>query len=126
MTDGDISSVLNSLSESDIENLKKTAESIFGNKSSEKGASPSITSGKDALKGNDALNGLLNTGLPDMSVITKLSPVINELTKPDERASFIAALKPMLKPERQKKADEAVKLLKLLSLIPILKNKGLL
>lgn len=120
MADGDLSSILNSLSESDIENLKKTAESIFGNKSSAEGASPSITSGSNAL------NGLLNTGLPDMSVITKLSPVINELTKPDERASFIAALKPMLKPERQKKADEAVKLLKLLSLIPILKNKGLL
>lgn len=120
MADTDISAILGSLSESDIENLKRTAQSIFGN-TGETTASLPQKAGESA-----GFDGLLKTGLPDMSVITKLSPVISELTKPDERADFIAALKPMLKPERRQKADEAVRLLKLLSLIPILKNKGLL
>lgn len=121
MADTDISAILGSLSESDIENLKRTAQSIFGNTGGEARASLPQKAGDSA-----GFDGLLKTGLPDMSVITKLSPVISELTKPDERADFIAALKPMLKPERRQKADEAVRLLKLLSLIPILKNKGLL
>ncbi len=120
MADTDISAILGSLSESDIENLKRTAQSIFGNAGETTASLPQKTG--DAADFGE----LFKTGLPDMSVITKLSPVISELTKPDERADFIAALKPMLKPQRQQKADEAVRLLKLLSLIPILKNKGLL
>ena len=44
----------------------------------------------------------------------------------DKNTALIASLKPYLSERRQVKADEAIKLLKLLSILPTLKESGLL
>lgn len=43
----------------------------------------------------------------------------------DQTTALLLALKPHLKPERRKKIDSAVKLIKLYRLLPILKESGI-
>lgn len=63
--------------------------------------------------------------LPDLSVLSRLAPLLGELNRRDERADFIAALKPLLSEERRKKADDAIKIIRLVSVLPLLKEQGL-
>lgn len=63
--------------------------------------------------------------LPDLSVLSRLAPLLGELSRRDERADFIAALKPLLSEERRKKADDAIKIIRLVSVLPLLKEQGL-
>ena len=42
------------------------------------------------------------------------------------RTAFIAALKPLLSPERRHKADEALRMMRLLEMLPILRDQGVL
>ena len=103
-----ISDILSSLSEEDIENLKATAESIFNNKTEE----------KNEPKDNDLLSGF------DPSMIQKIMTVMSRMNYDNSRSDFIKALKPHLSTSRQKKADEAMKILKLFDILPLLQNFG--
>ncbi len=67
-----------------------------------------------------------SNGLPDMGTIMKLSGLAGSLSQNDKNAGLILALKPHLSPERQKRADKAVKILKLLALWSAAKDSGLL
>ena len=63
--------------------------------------------------------------LPDLS---KLMGIANTLKNQgdDDRIRLLYALKPHLSSEKQSRVDKAVKMLKLLSLAPLLKNMGIL
>ncbi len=65
--------------------------------------------------------------LPDNFDITKIMGIMSALSdnKIDERSKLLLALKPHLSEKRQQRVDKAVKLLKLASLIPIVKEQGL-
>ena len=94
-----INDILSSLSEDDIENLKGIAKDLF--------------SGEEELPlGNGGLN------------IAGLGKMLS--ASEDERCKLIKALKPMLSDERQKRADEAVRLLKLASMLPAIQQSGIL
>ena len=122
MADLDINGILSSLSAEDINNLKNVANSILGGNSESSENPPE----KNAKQSNSPLPDLSTLGLPDMSVFQNLLPLLSALNSHDEREDFIYALKPLLSDGRRKKADEAVKFIKLLSLIPLLKEKGLM
>ncbi len=122
MADLDIGSILSSLSSDDINNLKNVANSILGG---EKTAEEEKTEHKEN-KTNFKMPDLSAIGLPDMSVFENLLPLLSSLNSRDEREDFICALKPLLSNERQQKADEAMKFIKLLSIIPLLKEKGIM
>lgn len=94
-----IADIISSLSDSDIENLKDMAGKLFSGEESSTGASslPLELGALSALTGAD-----------------------------DERCALIKSLKPMLSEHRRKKADEAIKLLKLASIVPLLKESGIL
>ena len=95
-----INEIISSLSEDDIENLKGIAKDLF--------------SGEDELPfGKDA--GLNIAGLGKMLSASD-----------DDRCKLIKALKPMLSEERQKRADEAIRLLKLASMLPAIRQSGIL
>ncbi len=134
MAEFDINSILSSLSQDDIENLKKTAADIFGEmnaQTSEKDKNPSdrkktSAEGNEGFKPDDILKGLGNFGMPDLSQLTALAPILQAFNSQDERLDFINALKPLLSPERQKKADEAAKLVRLLSVLPLLRERGIM
>ncbi len=108
----DISSLLSSLSQEDIEKLKSTAAQFFGN-------------GNDAPKKQESANESL---LPEMNFdpklltgVAKFSRMMNEN---DERSNFIMALKPLLSENRRKKADDAVMMLKFMRIINALQENG--
>ena len=54
----------------------------------------------------------------DMSVLFKVLPAIESLSKQDDNTALLSALRPHLQPERRKKLDEAANMMKLLKLLP--------
>ena len=44
----------------------------------------------------------------------------------DKRTALLSALRPNLSPEKQKRVDTAIKLLKLIDMLPLLKESGIL
>lgn len=101
-----IGDIISSLSAQDIERLKETAKTIFpDNEKSEPVEDNPISS-------------------MDPSVIQKVTAIMSKMNTKNSRTEFINALKPLLSTGRQKKADEAVKILKLMELLPLI-NGGL-
>ena len=124
MADLDIGSILSSLSSEDINNLKNVANSILRGENSQEQERKEPTKNND--NGDFKMPDLSSLGLPDMSQFSNLLPLLSALNSRDEREDFICALKPLLSDERRKKADEAMKFVKLLSIIPLLKEKGIM
>ena len=85
-------------------------------------------------KSGDMLGQLLGNftnggfSLPDGLDPLKLIGLMSALGSgaDDKRAGLLLALKPHLSVERQERVDKAVKLLKIASLLPVLKEQGLL
>lgn len=104
----DISEILSSLSSEDMEQLKNAANAIMGNN-------------QPQPKKEAPTNALI-----DPSLLGNLGKLGQALSGDDDRTSLIKALKPMLSEPRQQKADEAIKILKLVQLLPILRESGFL
>lgn len=80
---------------------------------------------------NNPLGEILGNSQPegfDMPDVTAIMRVVNLLKQNgnDNRSGLLLALKPHLSEERQARVDRAVKILKLVSLMPILKEQGIL
>ena len=104
----DIESLLASVSDEDMAKIKSVAESLMNN-SAEKQEKP-----KETPKVPD---------FPiDMNTVSKIMGVMGQMNKEDYRTRLITDLKPMLNDERQKKADEAVKFLQLMQILPLMKG----
>ena len=98
-----ISDLLGALSPDDMEKVKSLAKDLF----SDDGEAPE--GGFSLPEGfNPAALGALLGG------------------SEDERSRLIKALKPMLSEERQRRADNALRFLKLAAALPALKESGLL
>ncbi len=76
------------------------------------------------LGGSGANNSGMNGDLLSMAV--KMGPILGALRLEDDSTRLLRALRPMLRPARQKKLDEALKLLQLLRALPLLKQSGIL
>lgn len=123
MADFDISSILNSLSAEDIENIKKAASGFLGNMGETQEKPKEKKQENNGMPFPDGLSGL---GMPDLSQLASLAPILQAFNSHDERLDFINALKPLLSEERRHKADEAMKLVKLLSVFPLLRERGIM
>lgn len=111
----DINEILGSLSQEDIKNLQDVAASVLG--SGEKNAD--INTGFSA--GTNPLTDI------DLNAFSNIASVMSRLgNNNDPRCRLILSLKPLLSPERQKRADEAMKILKIIDLVPVLRDSGLL
>ena len=62
----------------------------------------------------------------DFSKLMKIQEIMGAVSGKDKNAELLLALKPHLSPEKQKKADKAIKLLKLLTIWNIIKDSGIL
>lgn len=58
--------------------------------------------------------------------IIKLQQLMQAVKQDNPNTTLLKSLKPLLKEERRHKVDEAVRMMKLLSLLPILKESGML
>lgn len=104
----DIENLLSSISDEDMAKIKSVADSLM-NSNEQKQEKP-----KEPTKTPD---------FPiDMNTVSKIMGVMEQMNKDDYRTRLISDLKPMLNDERQKKADEAVKFLQLMQVLPLLKG----
>lgn len=72
-------------------------------------------------------NNLGSDSFPiDPNMLIKMQQLFSQIPKHDKNTEFIRALKPLLKPERRTKADEAIKMMKIFSMLPILQKSGML
>ncbi len=63
----------------------------------------------------------------DIEAIMKLGELLSNMNnKSDKNTQLLLALKPHLRPENRKKADNALKLLKILNILPLLKDSGII
>lgn len=81
--------------------------------------SPPISENRAQNQQLSALNG------DTLSGIAKMMPVLSSMKQEDEATRLLSALRPFLSEEKQKKLDEAKKMLRFLKVLPLLKNGGL-
>lgn len=106
----DINEILSSLTPDDIEGLKATAEAVFG-----KTTEPNEK--KSSANPTDMFSSI------DPKTIGKLTKIMGAMNgESGRRCRLIEALKPNLSPERQKRADQAIQILKLLEILPLINN----
>lgn len=64
---------------------------------------------------------------PDMlSMLSKLAPMMSNMNSEDDTTRLLKALRPFLSEERKRKLDEASKLIKMMKLLPLIKDFGIL
>ena len=90
-----------------LERIKNVASSIFSEKENKE----------------EKIDEPSNSILPDIDpmMIMKVMSSLNS-SENDNRANLLLALKPHLSKQRQERVDSAVKLLKLVSLLPLMKQ----
>lgn len=93
----------------------------------------SLFSGDNSSQQNIALPDSIpsaptqNTGSDiDIQKLMSVASAIKNTNQKDTTIDFLFALKPFLKSEKQLKADRVIKLLRLLAILPILKESGIL
>ena len=106
-----IADILSNLSAQDIENLKETAAALFSQGKQEEPPAK-----------NADLFGSLGA---DAQMISKISGIMQAMNRDDSRCDLLRALKPLLKPERQHRVEEAIRLLKIISMLPMLREQNL-
>ncbi len=100
----DIENLLSSISDEDMARIKDLANSLSGNEEKKQ---------PEKEQNNFPI---------DLNTMNKIMSVMGKMGKEDYRTRLITDLKPMLSDERQKKADEAVKFLQLMEILPLLKG----
>lgn len=69
-------------------------------------------------------SGGLFSGL-DPEMLLKMLALFETLNQPDDNERFLLALKPLLRDENRAKIDSAIRLMKLFSLLPLIKDSGI-
>ena len=84
-----------------------------------------LLSGEESAESN--IPAAADAGI-DAASLAKITGIMTKLKSAgdDNRTALLNALKPHLSEERRKKVDTAVKLLRLIELLPYLKDSGLL
>lgn len=61
----------------------------------------------------------------DMEMLMKMLSLFESFNQPNDNERFLLALKPLLHEENRPKIDSAIRLLKLFSVLPMLRDSGL-
>lgn len=108
-----LNDILSSLTPDEINSLKETAESIFGSGGfgqKTESAPPPNPVGSDF-------------GKIDPEMFSRLGQIMSAMNSDGgKRCRLIEALKPNLSPPKQKKADEAMQILKIMEVMPLLSD----
>lgn len=60
----------------------------------------------------------------DMGALLKLAPLLGSLGKDDDGSNLLKALKPYMHDEQSKRLDDAIRMMQLMKLLPLLKGFG--
>lgn len=129
-----LNDIIASLSEDDINMLKGVASSILGNQPEEKPPKQNNPEPqRNMLQSNqnnqnnsqNALSALGSLGLDsiDFNMIMKAKTIFDKMNSTSNKnVDLIMALKPHLRPETQNKADQALRIIKLFEVLPLLRE----
>lgn len=107
-----------------MQQIKGLTEMLGLSDGSEK-QKPIVTENKQSM---DMLSGLsaLQQNNDMLSMMTRLVPLLSDMNKEDDTSRLLLALKPFLSEERKKKLAQAEKIIKIMKLLPLLKDTPLL
>lgn len=125
-----INDIISNLTPDDINMLKGVASSILGEGAPENTQSTTQNRSAQNLNNNqnnnqNALQSLNSLGLDglDFNMIMKAKSIFDKMNNtPNKNVDLIMALKPHLRPETQNKADQALKIIKLFEVLPLLRE----
>ncbi len=80
------------------------------------------SSNSEISKNKNPLSAISGFSPDMMSMFTKIAPLVSDASKEDDTTKLLKALRPFLSEERRKKLDEASKLIKVMRLLPLLKE----
>lgn len=115
--------------------VQNLAQMLGQNQQASSSPAPSSPAGSGTL--SSLLGGLNHTipadgnssPLPDantLQLVTRLAPMLSAVRQEDDSTRLLRALRPLLGPERQKKLDEAIRLLQMMRMLPMLRQSGIL
>ena len=125
-----INDIIANLTPDDINMLKGVASSILGDGAPEnntQGTAQNHVNNKSVnnSQNQNALQSLNSLGLDslDFNMIMKAKAIFDKMNNtPNKNVDLIMALKPHLRPETQNKADQAMKIIKLFEVLPLLRE----
>lgn len=103
---GNLTDIISSLSDKDIENLKETAQQFFAN--------------TETNKEENTDNNFQGIDPASIGKIARIMSLMNSSSS-NPRCELIKALKPLLKDDRRHKADKAMQIMKIFEILPLLK-----
>lgn len=125
-----INDIIANLTPDDINMLKGVASSILGDGAPEnntQGTAQNHVNNQSVnnSQNQNALQSLNSLGLDslDFNMIMKAKAIFDKMNNmPNKNVDLIMALKPHLRPETQNKADQAMKIIKLFEVLPLLRE----
>lgn len=91
-----------------------------------------ILSDPEAMKQVQSLGEQLGLSKPQpkpepegFGALTKLAPLMNSFSADDEVSRLLEALRPFLGEEKRRRLDQAARLMRLIKVIPLIKDSGL-
>jgi hypothetical protein len=103
----DIQDILSSISDEDMAKIRSVAQSIMG---------------ENKIQPQEEKTSILNSMPFDENTLGSIMNIMGKINKEDSRTRLIADLKPLLSEERRKKADDAIRFLQLMEVLPLLKG----
>lgn len=107
-----------------VKQITELAQMFMSETTDNKNSSPENSENGDD-KNDSESSGSLFSGI-DLSSIMKIQEIMGAVSGKDKNSELLLALKPHLSPEKQKKADKAIKLIKLLTIWNFIKDSGIL
>lgn len=104
-----------------MDNIEDILRALAEDTPQEQVEKPEGSSGENS---SDDTGGGLFSGL-DFDTIAKAAALMGAMGTPSDDEKLLLALRPLLREENRAKVDTAVKLLKLVSLLPLLRDSGL-
>ena len=103
-----------------MERVRQMAERLLGDEPPKETPPQSDISPLTSLLGG--------ADMPDPQTLGKIMSIMGKINskKDDCRTALLTALKPNLSEERRKKVDTAIKILKFIEILPLLKESGIL
>lgn len=107
-----------------VKQITELAQMFMSETTDNKNSSPENSENSDDKNDSESSGGLFS-GI-DLSSIMKIQEIMGAVSGKDKNSELLLALKPHLSPEKQKKADKAIKLIKLLTIWNFIKDSGIL
>ena len=118
---GQVSELLGSMSEEELQNLQEAAQSLFSQLGGE-GEAQQADAGPSPAGGFEGFGSVFGSGGFSPELLAQLTKIMGSMNTRDPRTDLILALRPHLSRHRQKRAEQAVQMMKMLDLLPALQG----